>query len=122
MTSSGPFGDVVDWCNALAEGFEELLPLLRHLGTDISHSWRDDRGQAWAERVGQLHRELGRNAADAAELGRMVARLAEQLADPGSRPASRNGGPRLGDTEGMRVDDERGMRIAQLPAPDTEPG
>ncbi len=107
-----------DWCAEVVAVLVEASDRTARLAVAIAEDWLDDRGREWAERAALLHRELDRLAADAARRG---AERADPdpfplpvLAAPGRR-GPRLGGPRLGGTAGTRVDDEDGMRIAELP-------
>ncbi|WP_219418444.1 hypothetical protein [Pseudonocardia nigra] len=112
------------WCLLLAEEMAEVGRRATTLATEIADDWRDDRGREWAERVALLGRELGRSAVAAAELGAAWTRRqpdAPQIT-PSSVVPRRGYGVRLGGTESARADDERGIRIAELPAAGPEPG
>lgn len=117
------------WCLGLAVALAEAAVRVGRLAGRIAQDWPDDRGREHAERTALLHRELGRDALDAAELGGVLSRpgATDPATDPGSVAAAvlrgRAGrGARLGGTEASRADDERGMRIAQLPDLDGLPG
>jgi hypothetical protein len=107
-------------CAGLGDALAEVGRRVRRLSEQIAQDWPDGRGHEWVQRTARLGNELGREAAAAVELGEAYAR---QAADPpawGSVPpvvghAARHAGVRLGGTEAERVDDGRGMRIAQLP-------
>lgn len=94
--------DAVRWCARLAEVLGDVGRRAVELGQLVARDWPDARGHEWAERTSSLGALLGREATAAAELG-------------GSYPrAGRGTGMRLGGTDAQRVDDERGMRIAEL--------
>ncbi len=99
-----------------AELGDLLLDIARRvvrLAEAVTVDWPDARGREWAERAAQLHRELIQQAATAVELGGRTGRPSE-----GSAAGMRTrGGVRLGGTEGHRVDEERGVRIGELPPP-----
>lgn len=96
------------------------------MSREIAADWPDEHGREWAERTDRLRRHLHREALAAAELGQALTREAEarEMANPqrvpavgwggGGAPARR--GMRLGGTEAQREDDDRGVRIAELPA------
>ncbi|MDN5930623.1 MAG: hypothetical protein L0I24_06120 [Pseudonocardia sp.] len=122
---------------------EEALPALGRVIADVEQDWLDAAGRAWVDRAVQLHRTLDRELDGALAAGRLVAALGERVAEeaagrryaspedgravgaedgaagPGGPPGAgvprpRAAGPRLGGTDAQRVDEERGMRIAQL--------
>ena len=105
------------WGAALAATLEEITRRLTRLAESVADDWSDEHGRDWSERAVRLRHDLSEQAAAAAGLGERIepagvpapggARLA---APPTGRP-----GVRLGDLDGHRVDDERGVRIAQLP-------
>jgi hypothetical protein len=107
-------------CAGLGDALAEVGRRVRLLSEQIAHDWPDGRGHEWVQRTARLGHELGREAAAAVELGEAYAR---QAADPSAwgalppvvGPAARHAGIRLGGTEAQRVDEGRGMRIAQLP-------
>jgi hypothetical protein len=107
-------------CAGLGDALADVGRRVRLLSEQIAHDWPDSRGHEWAQRSARLGHELGREAAAAAELGEAYAR---QAADPPGwgtlppvvGPAARHSVIRLGGTEAQRVDEERGMRIGQLP-------
>lgn len=110
-------GVAARWCVEVAAVLLAASDRTARLAVQVAGDWLDDRGREWAERVALLHRELDRSAAEAADLG---ARLAHADPGPAGLPAiaagmSRRRGPRLGDTAGVRTDDEIGMQIAELP-------
>lgn len=124
MTRSVPppevdgLGGAVRWCAVLAVTLAEASARAATLADRIVHDWLDDHGREWAERTAMLHRELGRDALAAAELGNLVACRAAETSGTDLYPAvlaPGRRGPRLGGTEASRADDERGMRLAQLP-------
>jgi len=95
------------WCARLAEVLGDVGRRAGELGQLVARDWPDPRGREWAERTSALGGLLGHGARAAAELGGSYTR------------ADRRTGMRLGGTDAQRVDDERGMRIAELgpPAP-----
>jgi hypothetical protein len=97
----------VRWCERLAVVLADVGAELRQLVERIADDWPDERGREWAQRCANLRETLAREENAAAELGKGYARELRNLA-----PAP--GGVRLGGIEAHRVDDERGMRIAQL--------
>lgn len=100
------------WWAGLAEALLDIGRRVGQLAEQIGLDWPDPAGREWAERAAQVRVELGREADAAAELG---AGYARGLPVPGS--VDRRTGARLGGTEASRVDDERGIRIAELPEP-----
>lgn len=105
----------------------DALPATGRIIADVQADWDDVRGREWVERAQlvrrALERELDATLAAARAVGDAL-RLGPVAVDPGNvlptgygRSAaggSRPGGPRLGGTDAERVDEERGMRIAQL--------
>ena len=120
------------WSVELADVLTEMSRRVGRLAELIADDWPDPRGRDVAERSVLVGRELGREAVVAAELGHAYARAAEDSAADGTTdgttgsgdtgtarlPHPTSGGPgiRLGDPRGTRADEERGMRIAELPA------
>ena len=114
------------WCGRLVEVLGDVGRRIGPLGEQIDRDWPDGHGREWADRASQLRSALGREVAAAAELGEVYAR---QPAEPdglasGAPPllgaggvAGPRTGVRLGGTDAARVDDERGMRIAELGEP-----
>jgi plasmid replication initiation protein len=97
--------DAARWCARLAEVLGDVGRRAVELGQVVARDWPDARGHEWAERTSALGALLGREATASAELGESYAR------------AGRGTGMRLGGTDAERVDDERGMRIAELDPP-----
>jgi hypothetical protein len=117
------------WCLGLAVALAEAAAQVGRLADRIAQDWPDEHGLERAERTALLHRQLGRDALAAAELGGTLAQRGadDPIADHGSVATAvvrgRAGrGARLGGTESARVEEERGMRIAQLPDQDGPPG
>ncbi len=123
--------DVRRWCAAAAGILSDAAVRAGRLGAAVATDWLDDHGHEWTERITALRRDLTLCAHQAeelagrlrepdgtdSELGRaMVAALRAAM----SAASRTGGGPRLGDTSGTRVDDERGVHIAQL-LPDPPP-
>jgi hypothetical protein len=121
---------VARWCADLADVLTEVGVRVGRLAEQIGHDWPDDLGREWAGRAVLVRGELGRDAASAAELGAAALRSAEPDADgptpfpaPGAgagRGTAPRAGMRLGGTAASRVEDDRGIRIAELPV--TWPG
>jgi hypothetical protein len=117
------------WCAEVAVTLTAGAVRLGRLAEGVAEDWLDEHGREWAERAALLHRELGRGATDAAELGEALARHADAtdctdhtdgpmptVAVPGR--GARSPRARLGDTSGAHVDGERGMALVQLPPQD----
>jgi hypothetical protein len=102
------------WWTRLAEALLDAGPRVAQLAEQIGRDWPDDHGREWAERITYVRAELGREAVTAAELGAEYARRSADAELPGG-VAGRRPGARLGGTDAHRVDEERGMRIAELP-------
>lgn len=132
MSPPGPTDDDAPdarWCHGVSAALAGASEGVGRLARAIADDWRDGHGQEWAERTTLLHRELGRVAAEAAEIGAAIARRATEAAAPpvswpeppaavlGAAAAARGRGPRLGAVAGDRTDDDLGMRIAELPEP-----
>jgi hypothetical protein len=118
MTASDP---TRQWCVDATELLRNMTVRAARLAAAVAIDWLDPDGQAWAERINALHRDLDEAAHEADEL---VGQRPDT--DPGPpEPASALAaalaaasgvyGPRLGDTSGARVGNGYGMRIAQLP-------
>jgi hypothetical protein len=115
--SDDPFRDAARWCARLAEVLGEVGRRAVALGDLVAGDWPDARGREWAERTSQLGASLGREAATVEELGEAYARQALDTPGPSFPGLGRHPGMRLGGTDARRVDDERGMRIAELDPP-----
>jgi hypothetical protein len=123
VTRDDPLSDAARWFARLAEVLGDVGRRAAQLGEQIGCDWPDAHGREWAERTAQLGSQLGREAAAAEELSAAYAR---QAGDPPAGPpplpgfrgaVGRRPGMRLGGTDAERVDDERGMRIAELGPP-----
>ncbi len=119
-----------EWTSAVAlvavvlGRLEDALPVLARIAADVERDWPAEQGRLWGERAALVRRTLV-NELDAV-LG--AARLIEAAMQDGpvhepegnglpivpSAVGRRAGGPRLGGTDAQRVDDARGVRIAQL--------
>jgi hypothetical protein len=127
----------------VVDRIEEALPAFGRVIADVEQDWLDATGRAWVDRAVQLRREMDRELDAALAAGRLAASVVDRLAEEavrradghgvdtpetggdragwpetgvarsGSGPA-RGGGPRLGGTDAQRVDEERGMRVAEL--------
>jgi hypothetical protein len=97
------------WATNLADDLDDIGRRLARLAESVAADWPDQRGREWTERAARLRSEL---AEQAAEAGRLGDRMAPD--DPGAAGIEQPG-IRLGDTGGDRIDDERGVRIAELP-------
>ena len=123
MSAPGPH-EAAHWWTRLAEALADTGRRLGQLGEQIGRDWPDNHGQGWAERTANVRAELGREAVVAAELGAEYARRASD-AEPSAPPTwSSVGRPgaRLAGTQAQRADEERGMRIAELPDSTEQPG
>lgn len=118
MTATDP---TRQWCVDASELLSDMTVRAAQLAGAVAVDWLDRDGQAWAERINALQRDLDEAARQADDLVRrwrdpapgrpeLASALAAALA-----AASSGVGPRLGDTSGGRVDDAYGVRIAQLP-------
>jgi hypothetical protein len=125
VTDTPPDDTVRQWCADATDVLTDAAVRAGRLAAAVATDWLDDHGRGWAGRITRLRRDL-EDSADQAE------ELASRLQAPDSKDselgramaaavraasaASRGGdGPRLGDTSGTRVDDEHGIRIAELP-------
>lgn len=123
MTAPEP-SPVELWVTRLARTLADAAALAGALAGAIAKDWTDSRGPEWAERAGLVHRELERDAAAAAQVSAALtgdpaatdpATVVTAIASAALSAPQRRG-VRLGDTLAQRIDEERGMRIAQLPA------
>jgi hypothetical protein len=112
-----PLRDAARWCARLADVLGDVGRRAVGLGELVARDWPDARGRDWAERTSELGVLLGREATAAAELGEAYARQAVDAPGPALPGPGRRTGMRLGGTDAQRVDDERGMRIAELDPP-----
>jgi hypothetical protein len=121
VTADDPLSQAARWCARLAEVLADVGHRATRLAEQVGCDWPDADGRAWAERTSQLGSLLGREAVAAAELGGAYAREAGEAGPPPfpwvGGGAGRRTGMRLGGTDAERVDDERGMRIAELGPP-----
>jgi hypothetical protein len=118
-----PVLEAARWCARLVEVLGDVGRRVGQLSEQIGRDWPDGRGREWAERTAQLRSALEREELAATELGEAYARQAAGA--DGTTPtipplaghggfAGRRTGVRLGGTDAVRVEDERGMRIAEL--------
>ncbi len=128
--------DVAGALSVVADRLVGALPAIGVVVADVERDWRDDGAREWAERASLVRRALLRELDATLAILRGVGdaiRMAGAEDDPAHQPfgsagagsgrqAARSGGPRLGGTEADRVDDERGVRIAELGADGGEPG
>jgi hypothetical protein len=103
--------DPVRWSARLAAALDDAARRVARIAAQLADDWPDATGRAWAERATRLGRELHRDAVAADELRAELTRTAEPA--PAEVPRLPPG-VRLGGTSGVRVDEERGMRIAEL--------
>lgn len=101
-----PDDDVLRWAGRAAGELADAAVRVGLLAAAVADDWLDETGRAWVERIEGLRRDLDGAADDAADLGALWAAAA--------RAAAGRGSPQLGGTEGARVDDTPGMRIAEL--------
>jgi hypothetical protein len=109
--------DAARWCAQLADALGDAGRRVAQLGELVARDWEDPRGREWAERTSLLGALLGREATAAAELGEACARQAADAPTSLFSGVGRRPGMRLGGTDAQRVDEERGMRIAELDPP-----
>ena len=95
------------WSAALTAALDEVTGRIDAAARRLADAWPDARGEEWVQRLHVLRRALERDADAAVEFARAVDRLAAPTSD----------GPRLGDTDAVRVDGRRGVTIPQLNDP-----
>jgi hypothetical protein len=98
------------WTVNLTDTLDDIGRRLARLAESVAGDWPDQGGRDWTERAVRLRSELAEQAAVAGRLGGE----GTPPDGPGATGAERPG-IRLGDTDGYRVDDQRGVRIAELP-------
>lgn len=118
------------WCMRAGEGLAVAADRVGELAAAIAADWLDDHGREWAERTRRVRRDLGAASADAAAAGRLLTSTDDPhdaegegsgRLDPAVLVAllaaadRRDTGPRLGGTDGLRIDGARGVSLAQLP-------
>jgi len=114
-------------CGLLADVLGDVGRRVAQLAEQLARDWPDANGREWAERTARVGGALEREAVAAEELGAAYARQqAAETDDPscasppitgaGGVPGRRTG-IRLGGTDAVRVEDEHGMRIAELEPP-----
>jgi hypothetical protein len=100
------------WTASLAERVNAVVADIEGIARRVAVSWPDARGDAWGDRLHALSCSLERDADAAAELGRTIDGLADAQSTPSFGSSRRERlGPRLGDVEARRADDERGVDI-----------
>ena len=105
-TQDGPVLELtVEWLDAVAAELRDVVAELTRLAVEVVADWQDERGREWAERADGVARDLARQADAGTELARCAGR------------ASQDTGPRLGATDGTRVAEGYGARIATLSDP-----
>jgi hypothetical protein len=100
------------WSASLAERVNGVVADIEGIARRVAVSWPDARGDACGDRLHALSCSLERDADAAAELGRTIDRLVDAQSTPSFGSSRRERlGPRLGDIEARRADDERGVDI-----------
>jgi hypothetical protein len=97
------------WAIDPADTLDDIGRRLARLAESVLGDWPDQGGRDWTERADRLRSELAEQAAVAGRLGERTA-----PDDPATAGTERPG-IRLGDTGGYRVEEDRGVRIAELP-------
>lgn len=140
MTTEPDSDQLSDAMSAVVGRLDDVVRAVSRVVPDVQRDWPDAAGQAWVARAELVGRSLVRELDAAQELIRAVTRSAPTLSAPtlpassmdgpepehgaahpavagiGGRSAPRReGGPRLAGTEADREDDDRGVRIAELP-------
>jgi hypothetical protein len=107
------------WCVEAAALLHDTATRAARLASAVATDWLDADGEACAARIDALRRDLDDAARQADDVARRLPdtdpALASALAAALRAAPPASYGPRLGDTSGARVDDARGVRIAQLP-------
>ena len=122
----GPAEDLLRWCLTAGVRLSEAAERAGALAAAIAADWPDAHGQEWSERAGRAGRDLDAAAADAGRLahtldapdddGTALGRALLQALGGAARSAPHHGdGPQLGGTDGAHTDDERGVRLPELP-------
>lgn len=111
--------------DVVAGRLADAVPALARIAADVERDWPDAQGRLWGERAALVRGVLVRELDAVLDLARLVGTAMQNGPLGGSEEARpppvvspavgrRSGGPRLGGTDGQRVDDERGIRIAHL--------
>jgi hypothetical protein len=111
-----------DRLSLLAERLQNAVGDAARLSRTIAEASPDARGRTWVERTDLVGRELGRQADLAAELARVVRRIAIPGSDDdgpallhGLAGLARGGSARLPGTDGRHTEDARGIVLPLLP-------
>ena len=104
------------WGNPLADTLRDISRRLARLADAVDADWPVQRGQEWAARAAQLHRELSRQADAAADPAASAEPTGPATGWAAGSPSGRSR-IRLGGMDARRADREPGIRIAELPPP-----
>lgn len=122
---------VGDLLAVVVRRLQDVLPAIGQVSAAVGRDWSDEHGRAWAERAALVRRVLVLELDAAIGTSRLVADAVRDAVEsdaarlPAAAPTpgpGRSGGPRLGGTSAERVDDQRGVRIAQLADEAPQPG
>ncbi len=113
---------LLTWCVRAGTELADVTVRTGLLAGAVAADWLDDHGRDWSERLERVRRELDAAADAATDLGRHLATTspgpppdAGLLAALAAAAAAGGRGPQLAGTDGSRVQDVRGMRLAELP-------
>ncbi len=115
---------VADLLDVVAGRLADAVPALARIAADVERDWPDGHGRLWGERAALVRGALVREFDAVLDVVGLVGAAMQDGPAGGSGDGGptvvpstagrRIGGPRLGGTDGERVGDERGIRIAQL--------